>query len=45
MRMSKFVILTAFGATLVLGACSKHTPEPEPVPAPVMVEPVSSKKM
>ncbi|WP_255618359.1 hypothetical protein [Roseibaca sp. Y0-43] len=42
--MSKFVILTAFGATLVLGACSKHRAAPEPVPAPVMVEPVATKK-
>jgi len=32
-----------FGATLVLGACSKHHSAPEPVPAPVVVEPVSTK--
>lgn len=42
--MSKVAILAVFGATLVLGACSKHQAEPEPVPAPVMVEPVSPKK-
>lgn len=42
--MSKIAIMVAFGATLVLGACSKHTPAPEPVPAPVVPEPVSPKK-
>ncbi|WP_283163829.1 hypothetical protein [Roseinatronobacter domitianus] len=42
--MSKIAILAAFGATLVLGACSKHHAAPEPVPAPVVVEPVSLKK-
>lgn len=42
--MSKAAILAVFGATLVLGACSKHHPAPEPVPAPVVVEPVSPKK-
>lgn len=42
--MSKFAVLAAFGAVLVLGACSKHTPAPEPVPAPVVPEPVAPKK-
>ena len=30
--MSKAAILAVFGATLVLGACSKHHSAPEPVP-------------
>lgn len=42
--MSKIAILAVFGTTLVLGACSKHHAAPEPVPAPVMAEPVSPKK-
>ncbi|WFE73529.1 hypothetical protein [Roseinatronobacter sp. S2] len=41
--MSKFTILAAFGAVLALGACAKHQPAPEPAPAPIMVEPVSTK--
>lgn len=42
--MSKFAILFVVGATLGLGACSHKAPEPEPMPAPVMPEPVSPKK-
>ncbi len=44
--MSKFVVLAAFGTTLVLGACARTAPppEPEPVPAPVTPEPVAPKK-
>ncbi|MGP9791056.1 hypothetical protein [Roseinatronobacter sp. NSM] len=41
--MSKFTLLAVFGATLALGACAKHHAAPEPVPAPIMVEPVSPK--
>ncbi len=41
--MSKTTALIAFGAVLVLGACAKHSPAPEPVVAPVYMEPVSTK--
>jgi hypothetical protein len=41
--MSKTTALVALGAVLVLGACAKHRAAPEPIAAPVYVEPVSVK--
>jgi hypothetical protein len=32
--MSKYTIVAAFGAALVLSACARQAPEPEPQPMP-----------
>lgn len=42
--MSKIALLAAVSATIVLGACSKKAPDPQPMSAPVYVEPTSTKK-
>jgi hypothetical protein len=48
--MSKLVLVAGFAAVVSLGACAKHSGHtetvaaPEPIPAPVYVEPVATKK-
>ncbi|MGY6696123.1 MAG: hypothetical protein ACXIUW_08890 [Roseinatronobacter sp.] len=41
--MSKLTIALAIGATLAISACARQAPAPEPMAAPVMVEPTSTK--